>query len=127
MSGNESGRSDWFPRYRLMSDWQQVQNLFLDSVDLPASERAAFLEQSCQGDPELFAEIESLLAADLDSGRLIDSAIQVEVARLFDTQILIGERLGIYRIVREIGRGGMGSVYLALRDDENFARKSLSK
>jgi hypothetical protein len=97
-----------------MSDWQQVQNLFLDSVDLPASERAAFLERSCQGNPELFAEIESLLAADLDSGQLIDSVVQFEAARLFDSQILIGERLGIYRIVREIGRGGI-------------ARKSLSK
>jgi eukaryotic-like serine/threonine-protein kinase len=106
-----------------MSDWQQVQNLFLDSVDLPASERAAFLERSCQGNPELFAEIESLVAADLDSGQLIDSVVQLEAARLFDSQILIGERLGIYRIVREIGRGGMGSVYLAIRDDEEFRKE----
>jgi serine/threonine protein kinase len=36
---------------------------------------------------------------------------------------LLGERLGIYRIIREIGRGGMGSVYLASRDDAEFQKE----
>jgi len=121
------------PAFRLIPTLSAYERLAASTKSLSRlsrtsrKERAAFLEQSCQGDPELFAEIESLLAADLDSGRLIDSAIQLEAARLFDTQILIGERLGIYRIVREIGRGGMGSVYLAIRDDEEFRKEVAPK
>ncbi len=106
-----------------MSDWQCVQDLFFASVDLPPGEQALFLHRFRKTDPELFAEVESLLAADLDGGASIDSAIQLEAAHLFDAQVLVGERLGIYRIVREIGRGGMGSVYLALRDDEEYRKE----
>jgi serine/threonine protein kinase len=69
------------------------------------------------------AEVESLLATDPDSDALIETAISEEANRLFDDQVLLGERLGIYRIIREIGRGGMGSVYLASRDDAEFQKE----
>src|ERR1700722_2046743 len=106
-----------------MSDWQRVQTLFLASVDLPAEEQGRFLQSVCADDEELLKEIESLIATDEDSGALIETVVREEASTLFDSQVLIGERLGIYRIVREIGRGGMGSVYLAIRDDEEFRKE----
>jgi eukaryotic-like serine/threonine-protein kinase len=106
-----------------MSDWQRVQQLFLEAVDLPPGERTSFLERCCADNPELRSDIETLLDADSDSGESIEMAVQDEAVSLFDSHILIGERLGIYRIVREIGRGGMGSVYLALRDDQEYQKE----
>ena len=106
-----------------MIDWQHVQDLFLNSVDLPPAERARYLKSVCGDNAELLLELESLHAADQDSEELIEAAVQSEAASLFDSQVLIGERLGIYRIVREIGRGGMGSVYLALRDDQEYSKE----
>jgi hypothetical protein len=81
-----------------MSDWQRVQDLFLDSVDLPVEERVLFLQSSCKGDPELFAEVESLITADRDSEVVIDAAIHLEAALFFDAQVLVGERLGMGRL-----------------------------
>ena len=106
-----------------MSDWQKVQDLFLDVVDLPVRERNLYLQKACKDDPELYAEIDSLLAADRDSEALLHAVVQIEADRFFDTAVLVGERLGIYRIVREIGQGGMGCVYLAVRDDEEFHKE----
>lgn len=105
-----------------MSDWDQVQELFLASVDLAPGEREHFLSCACPN-PAIRAEVESLLATDLNSDTLIDTAISEEASSFFDDQILLGERLGIYRIIREIGRGGMGSVYLASRDDKEFQKE----
>ncbi|HEY4382819.1 MAG TPA: protein kinase [Acidobacteriaceae bacterium] len=106
-----------------MNDWQQVQQLFLEAVDLPLEERTRFLERCCANNPELLGDIESLLEADSDSGESIEMAVQSEGVSLLDNHVLIGERLGMYRIVREIGRGGMGSVYLALRDDQEYHKE----
>ncbi|HEY5329722.1 MAG TPA: serine/threonine-protein kinase [Acidobacteriaceae bacterium] len=106
-----------------MSDWQRIQSIFLAAADLPVEERDHAVGVLCEGDPELFDEVHSLLAADNDSSVTIDSAIQGVAATILDTPILIGERLGAYRVVREIGRGGMGSVYLALRDDEEYVKE----
>jgi len=75
-----------------MSDWQRVQTLFLDSVDLPVAERIRYLDTACGGDEELRLEIESLLATDEDSGALLEHVVREEASTLFDAQVLIGER-----------------------------------
>jgi len=106
-----------------MSDWNRVQELFLVAVELPGGERSQLLDSLCAHDPELRAEVESLLASDRDSATVIVQAIHGEAALLFDSTLLAGKRLGAYRIVREIGRGGMGAVYLAVRDDEEYQKQ----
>ncbi len=106
-----------------MSDWERIQEVFLMTADAPAAEQPRLLESLCAHDPELRAEVESLLASDCDSGTIIAEAVQSEASLLLDLEPLAGKRVGAYRIVREIGRGGMGAVYLATRDDEVFQKR----
>lgn len=102
--------------------WERVQSLFLSLTDLPDGERVALLDKECGGDDELRAEVESLLASDSERGR-ISAAIANEAALLVDVPNLAGSRLGSWRIIKEIGRGGMGTVFLAVRDDDEFQKQ----
>lgn len=108
------------------ANWDRIQELFLDAADLPPLERAAFLDRNCAGQPALRAEVESLLAADRSSGnstmRPVASAIREAAGVMLDGS-MVGRRLGPWLLVREIGRGGMGSVFLATRDDEQFHKE----
>ena len=103
--------------------WKQVEDLFFAAVDLPENERAALLARTCAEDPELRRETESLLAterhADLSIARVIEGA----ATALFDQSSMEGARFGSWRIIREIGRGGMGAVYLAARADAEFNKQ----
>lgn len=104
-------------------NWDQIETLFQTAVELPADQRDTFLAQACQGDPALREEVDSLLSADSISGEAIDSAVQKEAKSLFGIEEMAGSRVGPYRVIREIGRGGMGSVYLAVRDDDQFRKE----
>jgi tetratricopeptide (TPR) repeat protein len=106
-------------------NWDRVEALFLRAVDLPPSEQSLFLDSMCGADAELRAEVESLLESDRKGGQVIAEAVGSEAAALFDaeSQPLIGVRLGPYRVIREIGRGGMGAVYLATRDDDQYSKQ----
>ena len=106
-----------------MSDWQRVQQLFTSAVELPRGRQVRFLKESCGSDVALYADVVSLLEADTDNGETIESAVREEASRLLESEAEEGSRFGSYVIVREIGRGGMGSVYLALRDDNEFRRE----
>jgi hypothetical protein len=108
----------------LADKWDQVQQVFLAVADLPPSEQTALLEEMCGSDPQLRSEVESLLRADTTSESVFASefatALNKEAASLLDGSRLEGSRIGPYRLIREIGRGGMGSVYLAARADEQY-------
>lgn len=108
----------------LAHKWDQVQQVFLAVADLPPSEQIARLQEMCHGDPLLRTEVESLLRADTTSESVFASgfttAVKKEAASLLDGSRLEGLRIGPYRLIREIGRGGMGSVYLAARADEQY-------
>lgn len=103
--------------------WEQIENIFLSAADLPVERQAAFLDDACHGDQDLRREVQSLLDSDRKSGEKITRAVEDEAQSLFGISPLIGTRLGAYRVVREIGRGGMGAVYLATRDDDQFQKK----
>lgn len=103
-------------------NWNRLEDLFHEAVDLPPAERPAFLDRVCDGDEELRRDLESLLAADLPT----DPRFRAAVARAAEelptsgdaTDELIGERVGRYSITRLIGKGGMGAVYHAVREDD---------
>jgi tetratricopeptide (TPR) repeat protein len=103
--------------------WEQIENLFVQASELPRQEQAAFLDHACANIDDLRKEVESLLASDRKSGEKITRAVEDEAQSLFGLSSMIGSRLGSYRVIREIGRGGMGAVYLATRDDDEFQKK----
>ncbi len=92
---------------------RRVRELFDQALEQPPESRPAFLDEACAGDPELHEEVASLLAAD----EALDSPIDRPFFDLHDEPATLpaGRRVGPYRIVRELGRGGLGVVYLAER------------
>jgi len=109
--------------------WQKVESIFQTAVDLPADKRASFLTEACGTDRTLRDEVVSLLASHDTGDFSFEDLIPADIrANRFDpfaeeADPLIGRRLGAYKIVREIGRGGMGAVYEAVRDDKEFQRR----
>ena len=103
--------------------WQRVKTILADALERPSpEERIAYLERSCGGDTTLMREVEALMAQ--STGSLDELADNTPVA--FDRNSPaqpIGRRIGAYEIMREIGRGGMGAVYLAKRADGQFEKE----
>lgn len=96
--------------------WQQIKQLFQAAIERDKSARAAFLKTACNDDPELLQEVESLLAAHELPANPMDKALPQLAAGLIESEpvsSIIGSQLGPYKILGEIGRGGMGEVYLA--------------
>jgi serine/threonine protein kinase/TolB-like protein len=96
--------------------WQQVEGLFLAAVELQPSDRAAFLDEHCDGDPELRAEIESLVQSADMAPEFLDRPILDSVKKIAEeppSTLAPHTRVAEYEIVSLLGAGGMGQVYLA--------------
>lgn len=108
--------------------WKQVDELFDAVLDLPETEREAFLNENCNGDEELKNEVLSLLDAQTSSDNFLENSAMGIAARnladektIFSESYLIGKKIGTYNIESLLGSGGMGEVYLA--QDEKLRRK----
>ncbi len=101
--------------------WQQIQDLVESALELPETERRAFVHSSCDGDGSLREEVEAMLEVDTQLGGFIETPI----VDLHGDRggLAAGDLLGPWQIEREIGKGGMGAVYLAERADASFSKR----
>jgi serine/threonine-protein kinase len=98
--------------------WERLQLLFHAAVERPRSEWRPFLDIETKGDSVLAERVMDMLIADERSSSVLDRESVNLANELFDESgSAIGRRIGPYRIVRLLGEGGMGVVYLAERDD----------
>ena len=99
------------------SNSNQVLRLCDEALQLEDDERESFLDEACAGDPDLRSSVDSVLIAISDSSDFMDSAPALEKTDL------VGQQIGPYTILQEIGEGGMGSVYLGERVGPEFTQK----
>ena len=106
--------------------WQEVEETLYAAFELEESEQAAYVQRSCGTDPELLREVTSLLASHQRAegflaGRATDQLPDWTVG--FAVSSEVGKRIGSYRLVEEIGRGGMSTVYLATHAGEGYEHR----
>jgi len=88
--------------------------------------RASFLDQSCAGDESLRLEVESLLASDEQASDFLNTpAMKIATEEIAEERALslVGRQLGHYRLLSQLGAGGMGEVYLAARADDQYRKQ----
>jgi serine/threonine protein kinase/tetratricopeptide (TPR) repeat protein len=102
--------------------WDQVKELFTLALERDPGERSSFLRQACAGDDSLLAELESLLSSFDGAASFLEDSPAADLLSA-ESRVMAGRRIGAYRIIREIGQGGMAVVYLAERADDQYRKR----
>src|SRR5215471_2165802 len=105
--------------------WQQVKQLLEEAIAFDDTERPAFLERACQGDAELRHEVESLLSSHNQAGTgfLKEPVVRLSGQTAAASAPAHERRVGAYQVLEEIGHGGMGEVYRAIRADGQYTKE----
>ena len=106
--------------------WRDINELFHAALAIDSKNRDVYLAEACKGDVELRLEVENLIASHESAEASMHTASLRETVQqvlLEDDTLPVGQDFGPYRVIREIGRGGMGRVFLAERVDEQFHRQ----
>ena len=109
--------------------WKELEAAFQQAVDLEPGARAAFLETLKKDDPDLAARVFELLAADTGDDRALAAPIAASLQALGTSpdDVWIGKTIGAWTVVKRLGVGGMGAVFLANRSDEQFTQTAAIK
>jgi eukaryotic-like serine/threonine-protein kinase len=104
---------------------EELQQLFERALELPEAQQSSFVESECHGNTALGDEVKALLRAHASSSTALNRP--VELGGVFSAQDdesrWVGTRLGPWRVTRRIGQGGMGTVYEAMRADDQFEKR----
>ena len=98
--------------------WEKIKDLFGSTVELDPSQRSAFLRDACGSDEALRAEVESLLA----SYQRTEALDEHQPPQPYGEK-LVGQRLGAYQVLHQMGQGGMAAVYAAVRADDEYRKR----
>jgi hypothetical protein len=99
--------------------WQKIEQVFHAALQRKPEERASFLQQTCAGDEALYSDVKSLLTSYGKDDSFFEDSASALAAEMFGD--MVGETIGPYEVLSELGSGGMGTVYLA--QDARLQRK----
>ncbi|MEP6900530.1 MAG: protein kinase [Actinomycetota bacterium] len=102
--------------------WQKIKAIFNEAVELDSAECEAFLQNQNGTDAGLLAEVRQLLAAEKQNNFEKPVAGVAHLWQDESAEEFLGKEIGNYKITREIGRGGMGIVFEAVRDSRDFSQ-----
>jgi len=109
--------------------WQRIKQLLGEALALEGAERSSFLDRECAGDADLRREVESLLSSHAQAGTsflgtpAVDLKAVAAAAVASSAPAYRGRRVGAYQVLEEIGHGGMGEVYRAVRADGQYTKE----
>ena len=112
LQGNEPVETDYFA---------EIEDLFFDALDLPPNQRDTWLKTKCKDRESVYTEVQTLLEAHLSSEEFLSDS--PDLRGIGACPDLSGRRLGSYKVVEEIAKGGMGRVYSAERVDGEYQQR----